>query len=141
MKIHRVTPCICQELQQLAAEQEKLSLKGFRFVCESIGYDTIPIILSNDKCTLEAWGRTAKGHFFSTNVFRVENIDAENCCARLLLLEPVDMDGCPVDLCGDVFSLLKTDLCIIVDLSCFCSIQPLSPKLVNRPLPIIEPKC
>jgi spore coat protein Y len=141
MKIHRVTPCICQELQLLAAEQERLSLKGFRFICESIGYDTIPIILSNEKCELDAWGKTTAGNFFSTNVFRVEEIDADHCCARLSLLEPVDMDGCPVDLCGDVFSLLKTDLCIIVDLSCFCAIQPLSPKLVNRPLPIIEPKC
>jgi spore coat protein Y len=141
MEIHRVKSCICNDLQQLQAEQEKLSYKGFRFICESLGYDTIPFILSNGKCELDAWGRTENGIFFYTNVFRVEEVDEDHCGARLTLFERVDIDGCPVDLCEDVFSLIKTNNCIIVDLNCYCSIQPLSPKLVNRPLPIIEPKC
>jgi spore coat protein Y len=141
MENHRFDQSICNDLKQLQEEQEKLSLDGFRFICDSIGFDTIPFILSNGKCPLNAWGRTINGHFFTTQVFRLEMIDVGQCCAKLLLLEPVDMDGCPVDLCEDVYSLLKTKHCIMVDLKCFCTIQPLSPKLVNRPLPIVEPKC
>jgi spore coat protein Y len=128
-------------MKQLLEEQEKISFSGFRFICEKIGFDTIPFILSNETCQLEAWGWTDDGCFFTTNVFRLEALDERKCCATLSLLEPVDMDGCPVDICDDVFSLRKTSNCIIVDLTCFCSLQPLSPKLVNRLLPIIEPKC
>lgn len=133
--------CICSELKELLAEQGRLSFEGFRFVCDSIGFDTIPFILSNGKCPFMSWGIKKNGHFFTTNVFRLEALDEEYCCATLKLLEPVDMDGCPVEVCDDIYSLLKTDTCIIVDLKYFCSIAPLSPKLVNRPLPIIEPKC
>ncbi|MCM3568693.1 CotY/CotZ family spore coat protein [Neobacillus mesonae] len=133
--------CFCSEMQQLLEEQGKLSFKDFRFVCESIGYDTIPFILSNQKCRFEAFGINGKGKCFVTPVFRLEKLDTKHCCATLSLLEPVDMDGCPIDLCEEVYSLLKTDNCLIIDLSCFCAIQPLSPKLVDRPLPIIEPKC
>jgi len=141
MENHRQNRCICNEMKQLMEEQDKLSFEGFRFVCESIGFDTIPFILSNGEGPFEAWGRTMNGRFFITPVFRIESLDERHCCAKLSLLEPVDMDGCPVELCDEVFSLLKTEICIVVDLKCFCSIQPLSPKLVNRPLPIIEPKC
>lgn len=134
--------CFCIELNQLLEEQEKLSFKDFRFVCDMLGYDTIPLIISNQKCPLEAFGRTVNGKFFVTSVFRLEKLDTKHCCATLSLLEPVDMDGCPIEfLCDEIYSLNKTDQCIIVDLSCFCKIEPLSPKLVNRPLPIIEPKC
>jgi spore coat protein Y len=141
MEIHRGKHCICNDLLQLQAEQDKLTFKGFRFICDSFGYDTIPFILSNGQCELDAWGRTKNGTFFFTNVFRLEKVDQEHCCAELSLLEPVDMDGCPVDSWHDAYSLLKTLECIVVDLGCFCTIQPLSPKLVNKPLPIIEPKC
>ncbi|MBO0960406.1 spore coat protein [Neobacillus sp. MM2021_6] len=141
MGISEVEQCICHEMEQLLEEQQKLSFEGFRFICEDIGFDTIPFILSNGKCPFETFGVTRYGDFFTTQVFRLENIDSKHCCATLSLLIPVDMDGCPVDLCDDVYSLIKTDNCTIVDLSCFCTIQPLSPKLVNRELPIIEPKC
>jgi spore coat protein Y len=138
---HQLESCICGDLQQLLEEQKRLALDDFRFVCEKIGYDTIPIILSNDKNQLEAWGWTEKGCFFTTTIFRLEAVDERTCCATLSLLEPVDMDGCPVEMCDNIFALRRTTNCIIVDLSCFCSIQPLSPRLVNRQLPIIEPKC
>ncbi|MBL4952457.1 CotY/CotZ family spore coat protein [Neobacillus sp. OS1-32] len=132
--------CFCHDLQQLLEEQEKLSLKGFRFVCESIGYDTIPFIISNQECRFEAFGRSVTGNCFITPVFRLEKLDINHCCAVLSLLEPVDIDGCPMEFCDEVYSLIKTQECIIVDLSCFCALEPLSPKLVDRPLPIIEPK-
>lgn len=133
--------CFCSEMMVLWEEQEKLSFKEFRFVCDSIGYDTIPFMISNRKCRFEAFGRNEKGQFFITPVFRLEKLDINHCCATLSLLEPVDMDGCPVEFCDEIYSLIKTKNCIIVDLSCFCIIEPLSPKLVNRALPIIEPKC
>lgn len=141
MEKHRCEQCICNEMEQLLDEQQRLSLEGFRFVCENIGFDTIPFILSNGKSPFETFGRTRNGHFFTTQVFRLESLDRNHCCATLSLLLPVDMDGCPVDLCDDVYALIKTDICIIVDLNCFCTIQPLSPRLVNRALPIVEPKC
>jgi spore coat protein Y len=140
MEDHQFDQCICGDLKQLLEEQKKLSFEGFRFICEKIGFDTIPFILSNDICQLEAWGWTDYGTFFTTTVFRLEALDERNCCATLSLLEPVDMDGCPVDFCENIFALRKTNNCIIVDLACFCSLQPLSPKLVNRTLPTVEPK-
>jgi spore coat protein Y len=133
--------CLCNEMAELFEEQQRLSFEGFRFVCDKIGFDTIPFVLSNGNCAFEVFGRTKSGLFFTTQVFRLESLDTRHCCAKLSLLLPVDIDGFPVDLCDEVFSLLKTNNCIIVDLSCFCSFQPLSPKLVNRELPIVEPKC
>lgn len=133
-------PCICHDLYQLYEEQKKLSFSGFRFVCESMGFDTIPFILSNGECPFQSFGKTLKGQFFTTTVFRLEGIDTDCCCATLSLLIPVDMDGIPIGYCDDVYSLLKTNICVTVDLHCFNSINPLSPKLVNRPLPIVEPK-
>jgi spore coat protein Y len=133
--------CVCQELQQLLEEQRRLSFDNFRFVNEDFGYDTIPFILSTRECQFEAWGWTNNGDFFTTNVFRLEALDEKRCCATLSLLEPIDIDGCPVDLCENFFSLRTTMNCIIVDLTCFTSIQALSPRLVNRILPIIDPKC
>ncbi|GHH98420.1 CotY/CotZ family spore coat protein [Neobacillus kokaensis] len=134
--------CICFEMKQLFEEQERLSYKEFRFVCDLLGFDTIPFMISNKNCRFEAFGRNVNGKFFTTPFFRLEKLDANHCCASLSLLEPVDMDGCPLEFfCDEVYSLIKTDNCIIIDLSCFCTIEPLSPKIVDRPLPIIEPKC
>jgi spore coat protein Y len=133
--------CICQDLQQLLEEQKKLSFDEFRFICEDFGYETIPFILSTGNCQFEAFGWTNNGDFFTTNVFRLEAIDVTRCCATLSLLEPVDIDGYPVALCDNVFSLRTTSNCLVVDLTCFKSLQPLSPRLVNRLLPIVNPKC
>lgn len=137
---HQKNTCVCHDLQQLLEEQKKLSFEDFRFVNGDFGYDTIPFILSTGKCQFEAWGWTNNGDFFITNVFRLEAIDVRRCCATITLLEPVDIDGYPVDMCDNIFSLRTTTNCIIVDLSCFTSLQPLSPRLVNRLLPIIDPK-
>jgi spore coat protein Y len=138
---HQKKTCVCHDLRQLLEEQKKLSFEDFRFVNGDFGYDTIPFILSTGKCQFEAWGWTNNGDFFMTNVFRLEAIDERRCCATISLLEPVDIDGYPVDMCDNIFSLRTTTNCIIVDLSCFTSLQPLSPRLVNRLLPIIDPKC
>jgi spore coat protein Y len=132
--------CICQDLQQLLEEQKRLSFDEFRFLSEDFGYDTIPFILSTGKCQFEAFGWTNNGNFFTTTVFRLEALDVRRCCATISLLEAVDIDGYPVDLCDNVFSLRTTSNCIVVDLTCFKSLQPLSPRLVDRLLPIVNPK-
>ena len=90
--------------------------------------------------------RSQKNHFrlnhkgTATPYFRLEKIEEEICCAVLSLLIAVDMDGCPVDPDDEFYALRKTNSCVIVNLNCFCAINPLAPELVNRPLPVIEPK-
>ena len=109
----------------------------FQFICKSRETDTIPFLLFPKKLK-KPFMAYHKG--IATQYFRLEKIDEEICCAELSLLVAVDMDGCPVDLDDDFYALRKTKSCVIVNLNCFCVINPLSPKLVNRPLPIIEPK-
>ncbi|MEH7177402.1 CotY/CotZ family spore coat protein [Neobacillus vireti] len=137
---HKNDKCICRDLERLLEEQKRLSFDDFRFINEDFGFHTIPFILSTKECQFEAWGWSNNGNFFTTKVFRLEAIDIDGCCATFSLLEPVDMDGCPTDIC-DIFSLRTTINCVFVDLSCFTSLQPLSPRLVNRPLPIVDSKC
>ena len=76
----------------------------------------------------------------SDSIFSIRKLDEETCCAVLSLLEAVDMEGNPTDSCDDLFALRKTKSCIIVNLNCFCAINPLPLEFVNRPLPMIEPK-
>ncbi|MGE7917597.1 CotY/CotZ family spore coat protein [Viridibacillus sp. NPDC093762] len=131
---------ICLAMKKLQKEQRILSEMDidFQFICSLQKFDTIPFMLfTNDS-------QKPFSAFFNcikTSFFRLEKLDEETCCALLTLLEPVDMDGCPVDSHEDVFSLRKTKECIIVVLNCFCAINPLPLALVNKPLPIIEPKC
>lgn len=73
--------------------------------------------------------------------FRVQNI-FDNCCATLMVLEPLDKDGKPVDIidCGKVNleKLCKverfraTKSCITVDLNCFCAIQCIKDTFVTQ---------
>lgn len=73
--------------------------------------------------------------------FRVQNI-FDNCCATLMVLEPLDKHNCPVDIinCGkvDLEQLCKvekfkaTKSCITVDLNCFCAIQCITDTYVTQ---------
>lgn len=73
--------------------------------------------------------------------FRVQNI-FDNCCATLMVLEPLDKNGCPVDItdCGKICldKLCKvekfkaTKSCITVDLNCFCAIQCITDTFVTQ---------
>ena len=73
--------------------------------------------------------------------FGIENLNKKTGCLTLSVLIPIDMEGCPVDLCSDIYSLLTTKECITIDLNCLCGVEPLSPCLVNRFIPPVEPKC
>lgn len=131
---------ICLAMKRLQEEQKILTEwdLGLKFISKSRKMDTIPFMLftvdSQKPFTVYYKGK-------ATPYFRLEKLNEETCCAKLSLLEAIDMDGCPVDSYEDVYSLKETDKCIIVLLSCFCVINPLPPELVNKPLPHIEPKC
>lgn len=141
--------CVCQTAKKIEALQNKFKKNGC--VNESLFYktsdkDTVPIILfnCNDK-PFEAFGDIGdlsyEGHgCFLTHFFRVEDVDSSSCCATLSLLKALDEYGCVTESICDTFRLEKTDVCIEVDLQCFCAIQCASPKLIDRPLPI-QPKC
>lgn len=131
--------CICHAMQTLQIEQKVLSGNGmeFQFICKSKKLDTIPFMLFSNE--LKEPFRV-RHKCMATPFFRLEKLDEKTCCAVLSLLEAVDMDGCPTDSYDDFYALRKTKTCIIVNLNCFCGIQPLEPELVNRKLPVIEPK-
>ncbi|MFC5587414.1 CotY/CotZ family spore coat protein [Sporosarcina soli] len=130
--------CICQSMKTLLKEQCMLAETEFQFICLSKKVDTIPFMLftAHQNDPFKAFGKCMRTPFF-----RLEKLDEEICCAVLSLLEAVDMEGYPTDSCDDLFALRKTDCCIIINLKCFCAISPLPVEFVNRPLPIIEPKC
>ena len=130
---------ICHEMKKLLKEQRIISGSDmkFQFICRSKETDTIPFMLYPQELK-KPFMAYHKG--MTTPYFRLEKIDEEICCAVLSLLVAVDMDGDPVELNDDFYALRKTKSCVIVNLNCFCVINPLSPELVNRPLPIIEPK-
>ena len=131
--------CLCEEMKQLGKEQQLLTEfgKGFHFIHIQNNKDTIPfMLLTTDHST----PFTAIINGNKTPFFRLEKIDEESCCARLSLLQPVDLKGWPASNAQDLYALKKTDHCILVKLCCFSSINPLPLYLVGRPLPIIESK-
>lgn len=130
--------CICQSMKTLLKEQCMLSEMEFQFACLSKKIDTIPFMLlsAHQNAPFKAFGKC-----MATPFFRLEKLDEETCCAVLSLLEAVDMEGDPTDSCDDLFALRKTESCVIVNLRCFSAINPLPLEFINRPLPIIEPKC
>jgi spore coat protein Y len=131
--------CICHAMKTLLREQRIISGVDmeFQFIFLSKKLDTIPFMLYsiNENKPFMAFHKC-----FATPFFRLEKLDEETCCAELSLLEAIDMEGNPADPFDDFYALRKTKGCISVNLNCFCVINPLPPKLVNRPLPIIEPK-
>jgi spore coat protein Y/spore coat protein Z len=127
--------CVCDAVENILDQQEAVNDKcstscysNLLNPVKSLG-DTIPFILFNEKGSLfKAFGNVG-GDCFETAFFRVENI--KNCCATLRLLLPLDCHGhLAHDVC-DVKKLVKTKNCVEVDLTCFCAIQCLSPRLVN----------
>lgn len=91
--------------------------------------DTIPFMLLTEQGSpFKAYGDVG-GNCFTTAFFRVESTN--HCCATLRLLLPIDCHGqLAHDVC-DVHELIKTKSCVEIDLTCFCAIQCLSPRLVN----------
>ncbi|KAA0546545.1 spore coat protein [Bacillus sp. BGMRC 2118] len=121
--------CVCDavenihDLQEAVEDQCPTSCYSNLLSPANFLGDTIPFILYTKKGEpFKAFGNIGGEDCFKTPFFRVENID--DCCATLSLLMP----DCS-DICG-VNNLVKTAFCIEVDLSCFCAIQCLDPRLV-----------
>jgi spore coat protein Y len=146
--------CVCDVLTELVEEQKEL--KDFLLICkyfrhmveEKKGEGLVPFMLYMEDqidlpfqlSALEKNTETDGISCLKTPFFAVESVDNKNCCATLILLRPVDMDGNDTDQLSDLFRLERTKSCTEIDVSCFCAIQCLDPRLVNRELPVIEPK-
>jgi spore coat protein Y/spore coat protein Z len=127
--------CVCDAVENILEQQEAVKDKcptscysNLLNPVKSLG-DTIPFILFSETGKLfKAFGNVG-GNCFETNFFRVEHIS--HCCATLRLLLPLDCHGQHAHEVCDVHKLVKTRNCVEVDLTCFCAIQCLSPKLVK----------
>lgn len=130
---------ICSAMKRLQYEQKVIASydKSFQFICQKNELDTIPFMLYLAGLHQPFMARS---NCITTPFFRLEELHEELCCAVLSLVIPIDMDGFPAESYGDFYALRKSTSCITVNLNCFCAITPLPPSLVNRPLPIIEPK-
>ncbi|WP_227938068.1 CotY/CotZ family spore coat protein [Alkalihalobacillus deserti] len=108
---------------------------------------TIPIILLNKNLKpFEAFGNIGDLQndcygCFKTNIFKIIEFGKSSGCGKLLMLRPIDENGCLANTICETFRLEKTPFSVDVDFNCFCAIQHLSRSLVNRPLPFIEHKC
>lgn len=131
--------CVCEAVQNIKdlqdAVEDPCPTSCFSNLLSPANFvgDTIPFLLYTKKGELfKAFGNVGElrgGDCFKTPFFRVENVNGD-CCATLSLLRPIGTDfNCKDDIC-DVENLVKTDFCIEVDLSCFCAIQCLDPRLV-----------
>ncbi|HLO11039.1 MAG TPA: CotY/CotZ family spore coat protein [Pseudoneobacillus sp.] len=76
-----------------------------------------------------------------SHVFTLKKMDKNTGCLVLSVLIPIDIEGCPVDLCTDLYSLIETSFCVNLEIKNFCGVVQLPEKLVNRFIPVIEPKC
>lgn len=135
--------CVCEAVLNIADLQDAVEddcptscFSNLLAPTQFVG-DTIPFLLYTKKGDLfKAFGNVGEllpGDCFKTPFFRVEHV-RRDCCATLSLLRPVNAHGtvdCATDVC-DVDNLVRTDFCIEVDLSCFCAIQCLDPRLVVR---------
>lgn len=126
---------IILEKQKRAKEEKKANLP----VLNDLHEDTIPFHLYSS-ITMEPVCIYDRKYSFQTWYFRMEEIISFNK-VKLSLLKPFDEIGNPVDSILETYRLEKTGIMITVSLDDFCAIQCLSPKLVNRKVLIIEPKC
>lgn len=104
--------------------------------------DTIPFLLYTEEGLFKASGVVESYNgtcdSFYTSFFRIENVDTINKCVILSLLLPLSLSGFLVDEMCDVERLERTNICVNVDLSCFCAVQCLDISLMKKI--VIEPK-
>ncbi|MDQ0230639.1 CotY/CotZ family spore coat protein [Metabacillus malikii] len=127
--------CICHVLENILAQQlevrEKCFTSCYQNLLQQTTYlgDTIPFLLYTQKGELFQSPGSVGKNCFTTSFYRIERIS--DCCATLRLLLPLKKNGhLAEDIC-EVDELVKTRCGIEVDLSCFCAIQCLSPKLMS----------
>lgn len=133
--------CICSVVEHMKKEQDKLA--GCATSCFSslekklLKADTIPFMLfscepftayglSTDECDQEGI------RCFTTKFFRIEEIKPDSCCATISLLRPLDCHGFTTEDFCETHSLEKTNICLEVDLSCFCAVSCLDIKMMKK---------
>ena len=88
--------------------------------------DTVPVLLYCKDCSpFEGFGasRGAIGDVVGSFYFRVKSINDNNCAVLELLRDPADPDSNPNSPVSQFTSNLEvTEICITVDLDCFCHI-------------------
>ncbi|SFM48477.1 spore coat protein Z [Gracilibacillus orientalis] len=138
--------CVCDVVRAIADAQDNAvgqqcdvsCLRSIQDLVSPVGgngLDTVPFILYDKKgkpfkgfgAEVDANGGPARFDCFSSFIFRVTEVDDDECCAVLELLV-FDNDE---KTCGDpceqldnekVDELERTGICITVDLNCFCAI-------------------
>lgn len=131
---------IYKAMKRLLEEQEMISFQNvnFRYVSNAIKKDTIPFsFLPNDQN--ESFVAYYKN--IATKYFRLDKLDAKTGLAELSLLEAINMEGHPVNPSEEFYALRRTNAKIIINVNQFHDIQVYPLEFINRPLPIIEPKC
>jgi spore coat protein Y len=97
-------------------------------------YPTPFIIFTDCGKPFTALGKNKEGFYVFSPYFIVNNILLDSSCIELMLLEPVETDGCLVDYPESFYSLKTTQSCIFVSIECFCEIQTFSSNYVDREL-------
>ncbi|WP_018930851.1 CotY/CotZ family spore coat protein [Gracilibacillus lacisalsi] len=134
--------CVCDVVRAIADAQDNVVEIGCDVSCaRSIqnlvspvngnALDTVPFILYDKKGKpFKGFGTEVRGgrfECFNSFIFRVTEVDDEDCCAVLELLVFDNDDTTCGDPCEQldneqVANLERTGICITVDLDCFCAI-------------------
>ena len=129
--------CVKSTLKTIIETQNKAELPIFQGILP----ETIPIILYSS-ATFEpyfSFGITSTLQFpFRTFFFRIE--DLTDFSVQLSLLRPLDIEGNCIDTIDIPYRLERTNRKVIASIQCFCGIQCISPKLVNRQSIIVGDK-
>lgn len=104
--------------------------------------DTIPLLLYTEDGLFHLSGSEDKNfrkcEHFCTPFFRIEHVDIKKNCCTISLLRPLSLSGVLVEEICDVERLERTNICVKIDLSCFCAVQCLDINLLKKV--VIEPK-
>ncbi|WAA13081.1 CotY/CotZ family spore coat protein [Fervidibacillus halotolerans] len=141
----KFTNCVCDTLLSIVEAQDQVE-NDCQFSCDtaiqelvggaSSPYNTIPVMLTcKGTCELFVGHGVRRSDETDTEldvinsiVFRVNDVDPETCCATLELLQEADTRNR-----GDLLKKIEhadleaTNVCITVDLKCFCAVTCLPP--------------
>jgi len=141
----KMSSCVCDTLLSIVEAQDQVE-NDCQYSCSSAiqelveginsRYNTIPVMLTTKSDSEPFVGHGVQrvgGH--GTNfdvihsiVFRVNDVDPETCCATLELLQfGKDKSKSHLMKAIETTPLVATNVCITVDLRCFCAVTCLPP--------------
>lgn len=140
----KMSNCVCDTLLSIVEAQDQVEndCNGCNTaIRELVGgaqtpFNTIPVLLTcKGDCDLFVGHGVRRDENTTTElevihsiVFRVNDVDPETCCASLELLQEADTKNK-----GDLLDMIEThdfestNVCITVDLNCFCAVSCLPP--------------